>query len=163
VPRLFRPSIPVAVKVRVALCQLGELWPDRVIAERRSAPGGLGALLRERLTALGEILGQRGAESLHLDHRPPLAVRRRFPRNDGTCRYEPDANDPEFLVYLTADAHRFKTNQRGDGAQHPDRVLIRRARRLEKPLRQKPKRKWQSRPFPKCGQKIQSRPFRRKP
>lgn len=78
---------------------------------------------------------------LHLDHDPPLRVRAYNPKiKDIAARYFPNANDPEYLCYLTDTAHRLKTNVRGNGAQYPDRVLITRERRRETP---KPKRKHQ--------------------
>jgi hypothetical protein len=87
-----------------------------------------------------------GDRPCHLDHDPPLRVRK---FNKRTGRYTPDANDPDYLVYRTAEDHRLKTNVRGDGAQFPDRVLIKRAKRLERKKKRKktlwPKRKLRSR------------------
>jgi hypothetical protein len=83
---------------------------------------------------------------LHLDHDPPLAARKKIKRGGIVVGYEPDANDPDYLTYRTADDHRLKTNVRGDGAQYPDRVLIKKIRRIERP-RPKRKYKWPSRPF----------------
>jgi hypothetical protein len=68
------------------------------------------------------------------------------------------------LLYREKHAHHIKTNVHGDGAQHPDRVLIRRERQRTKKKKadladfrsalNKPKRGW-----PK-GRKLQSRPMR---
>lgn len=77
-------------------------------------------------------------------------------------QYEPDANDPDHLFYRPHGpefdgSHLIKTNVRGDHGQHPDRVLIKKQKRLERGPRPKrqpgfkkakaPKTKWPSRPF----------------
>lgn len=174
--RLWRPSIPLEVKCRVALRQLGEMWPDAVIKARRWKAGdsymkgigastsgrGLGKLLDELLGKLAELLGC-SIEDLRLDHQPALALRPQFKRGLGKkTYYEPDANDPEFLFYRPhgsqfAGSHDIKTRIRGDNGQYSDVQLIKRQRKRERPP--KPKRKWAARPFPKGQRKIQSRPF----
>jgi hypothetical protein len=150
--------------------QLGEMWPDNVIEAVRAMRGGsLAALLGVLLAKLAGLLGCEVGD-LRLDHDPALATRMRRTRA-GKTLYSPDANDPAHLIYRTAHAHHIKTNVRGEGAQHPDRVLIKRARRgkavpkkVKKQLSHKrrfsfstdksvPKRKWPSRPFPK-GRKL---------
>ncbi len=151
--RLFRPHIPLEVRCRVAMRQLGEMWPNEVL---KAHEGGLRALLDQLLKKLSELL----EDQLHLDHDPPLAARQCVPLrgrvpnghkwfNDFgvAMRYEPDANDPRFLIYRGKRAHHIKTNVRGDGAQYPDRVLIRRERKRREGKRKKLKRKWLSRPF----------------
>lgn len=165
-PRLLRPAIPVETKCRVALHQLGEMWPDAVIdAHRRN----LGRLLRGLLDRLGPLLGCEAA-GLHLDHNPALAVRKKVMRKGVHVGYRPDANDPEHLIYREKHAHHIKTQVRGDGAQFPDRVLIKRERRREKRLKtvdflKKPpdnkfkgKSKWPKRSFPKSGGFSKCRP-----
>lgn len=165
--RLYRPAIPLAIKCRVAMGQLGEMWPDRVLEEWQGSPGkGAGRLLAKLLATLAELLGCQPAD-LRLDHNPPLGARPQFRQGLGRTRYVPEANDPEHLFYRPhgpqfAASHLIKTNVRGDHGQHPDRVLIKKARRLAKGPSKKPKRKWQSRPFPKGKQKIPSRPFPKK-
>lgn len=135
--------------------QLGELWPDEAL---KANEGGLQAFLDRLLHKLREILNEK---KLHLDHDPPLAARPRFRHGLGKkTYYEPDANDHAHLIYRGAHAHHIKTNVRGDGAQHPDRVLIKKERRRREGKRAKPKRKWRTRPFPKSKRKIPSRPFR---
>lgn len=135
--RLFRPTIPVEIKCRVALRQLGELWPDDAIKAHK---GALGAFLAQLLKKLAELLGE---DELHLDHDPPLAIRPRFRRGlSKKTYYVPDANDPEHLIYRGAQAHRVKTNVKGDGAQHPDRVLIKKERRRRNKKRNKIRRNW---------------------
>ena len=154
--RLLRPAIPVETKCRVALRQLGEMWPDAVISEHKR---NLGRLLTSLLGRLASLLDcEPGA--LHLDHNPALAIRERIVRRGRHVGYRPDANDPEHLIYREKLAHHIKTNVRGDGAQFPDRVLIKRERRREKRLKNvdflkgprvtsiKRKSKWPSRPFP---------------
>lgn len=156
-PRLYRPHVPVEVRCRVAMRQLGEMWPDNVIEAVRAMRGGsLGALLSVLLAKLAGLLGC-DVEDLRLDHDPALATRMRRTRA-GKTLYSPDANDPAHLIYRTAHAHLIKTNVRGDAAQHPDRVLIKRARRknrigIKAAKKDSPKRKWPSRPFPK-GRKL---------
>ena len=160
-PRLHRPTIPLDVKYRVALRQLGEFWPDDAL---KAHAGGLGAFLDRLLEKLAELLNCE-TDDLRLDHDPALATRQRVGDGKKTI-YAPDANDPNYLIYREKHAHHIKTNIRGDGAQYPDRVLIKRERRrrqgekhpleiVAKSFRSKkstwPKRKLQSgkRPWPK--------------
>jgi hypothetical protein len=165
--RLYRPTIPVEIKCRVALRQLGEAEPDNVIKANRprrdagymvgvvGLPGrSLGRLLERLLDELAESLHCK-VEDLRLDHDPPLAARPQERRGLGKkTYYVPDANDPEHLFYRPHGAefdgsHLIKTNVRGEHGQHPDRVLIKKFKRLERGPRQKPKRKWASKSFPK--------------
>jgi hypothetical protein len=141
VARLFRPHIPVEVKCRVLLRQLGEMWPDKVIAGWQGSLGILCSGLHERLAAL---LGCTVAD-LRLDHDPPLAIREKAYLFDGTISYKPEANDPEFLIYRSKANHDIKTRVRGDGAQFSDLAKIRREKKRNRPP--KPKRAWPSRPF----------------
>lgn len=129
-PRLLRPHIPIDVCCRVVLRQLGEMWPDVVLAHWRKEPGGLGAFLKHELRNLAEILNCE-VKALHLDHDPALGAREKVMRKGIHVGYKPDANDPEHLYYREAIAHRLKTNVRGEHGQHPDRVLIKKNRRLE--------------------------------
>jgi hypothetical protein len=139
--RLFRPYIPVEVRCRVAMRQLGEMWPDDVIRSWSVRPGdaylrgigvptyrpGLAALLDDKLRKLADLLDSK-VEELRLDHDPALATRARTGEGKKTT-YTPAANDPEFMIYRTVHGHHLKTNVRGDGAQYPDRVLIKRERK----------------------------------
>lgn len=149
--RLHRPHIPLETRCRVALAQLGEMWPDRVIEAARPKPGdaylkglgvfvsreGFGALLGKKLDHLAELLGC-NVDELRLDHDPALALRQQFRNGRGeVVRYVPDANDPTCLRYRPhgtqyAGSHDVKTRIRGDGAQHSDVVLIKKARKLER-------------------------------
>lgn len=170
-PRLYRPHVPLEVRCRVALRQLGEMWPDRVIAEYR---GRLGLLLKLRLLTLGCLLNCDDRD-LRLDHDPPLGARPQFRRGLGKkVYYQPDANDPEHLIYREKHAHFIKTNVRGEHGQHPDRVLIKKERRrkkkgqlqrsLDNVTRNQKQSKWRSRALrgasrwpPKGARKIGSR------
>lgn len=162
-PRLLRPYIPLEVRCRVALRQLGELFIDRAIDARRPrrdagymvgvvglSGGGFGAYLDELLGRLAELLAC-DVKSLALDHDPALGAREKVFRKGEHVGYRPDANDPEYLIYREKHAHHIKTNVRGDGAQHPDRVLIKKNRRIERG------------PRPKRAPRIQSRGFEKGP
>lgn len=186
-PRLPRPHVPLEVRCRVVLRQLGEMWPDEVIEQHRARPrdayakglgvrpsigGGLRALLDDRLGRLAALLDCSVAD-LRLDHNPALGIREKVMRRGEHVGYVPDANDPEHLIYRENHAHLIKTNTKGDGAQYPDRVLIKRQRRREKPKIRKKWRvgkRWKTKPknssgrtsgptaWP-VGRKIASRPF----
>jgi hypothetical protein len=146
-PRLYRPAIPVEVKCRVLLRQLGEMWPDKVIdANRPRRDAGymvgvvglrgrsLGRLLTELLERLADLLHCK-IEDLRLDHDPALGTRQQFKNGLGkVIRYVPDANDPEHLRYRPHGAqfegsHDVKTRIRGDHGQYSDITLIKRERR----------------------------------
>jgi len=130
--RLFRPAIPVKVKCRVLLRQLGEMFPDTVIVEHRRGLGRLAEALEARLAEM--LLCT--VNDLRIDHDPALALRSRSGEGKATV-YDPPANDPEFLAYRPhgtefAGSHDVKTRIRGDGAQFSDLALIKRQRRREK-------------------------------
>lgn len=162
--RLYRPTIPVETRCRVALRQLGESEVENVLEANRPSRGGssmagtgspgrsLGRLLDRLKGELAELLGC-SVEDLRLDHDPPLAARPQERRGLGRkTYYVPDANDPEHLFYRPhgpqfEGSHLIKTNVRGEHGQHPDRVLIKKARRIERG------------PKPKRGPKIKSRGF----
>lgn len=164
-PRLPRPAIPAEIKLRVVLRQLGEFWVDEFVAQvkqRRAVTSTVRDMLAQLAVQLGCEVG-----ALRLDHNPALALRKIVRNRAGVIvRYIPDANDPEHLVYREAHAHHIKTNVRGDGAQHPDRVLIKRERRRARRAsekhtnkvrgkkRKQPKRRWGA------GRKMQSRGWR---
>jgi hypothetical protein len=146
--RLYRPHIPLKIRVTVAERQLRERDPSvygYVIPGNKTA----GNRLRVLLPWLARTFGCEVSE-LRLDHDPALGAR---PRKGMTYTspYVPDANSPEHLSYRPhgpefEGSHLIKTNTRGDHGQHPDRVLIKKNRRIENP---KPKRKfkWASRKF----------------
>lgn len=141
-PRLLRPHIPLEVRVRVVLRQLGEMWPDDVIRIHEHARSPMKHLLAVRLAVLAELL-QCTVKDLRLDHDPALGAREKVYRRGEHVGYLPAANDPEHLRYRPHGAefqgsHLIKTNVRGDGAQYPDRVLIKRNRRRERKAAEKP-------------------------
>lgn len=153
--RLWRPHVPLEVRCRVALRQLGEIDPEGVIAAARKARS-MGPQLAGLLKMLADNLGC-DPKDLRLDHDPPLGARPQFRRGLGKkTYYEPDANDPEHLIYREKHAHHIKTNVRGEHGQHPDRVLIKRERRRKRPERRKAKIAARVNPWPK-GRKIESR------
>lgn len=160
--RLLRPAIPDSVKCRVALRQLGEMWPDAVMAAAKDA-GRIGKLAVELHARLAELLNCPPAD-LRLDHNPALGMRDKVFVKGVHVGYKPHANDPEHLVYRTHQDHLIKTNVRGDGALHPDRVYIKRAKRLERAAANpekfvRSKQKLRSASRWSKGQKIPSRPF----
>ena len=132
--KLPRPYIPLAKRVLVARRQMHE---GGMTVLGIMLTNYYGKTPREELRQ--QLFALFGNNEVHLDHDPPLATREKIRRNGKVVRYKPDANDADFLIYRNADAHRTKTNVRGDGAQYPDRVLIKKIRRIERP---KPKKKY---------------------
>ena len=117
-PRLYRPTIPLAVKCRVVLRQLGDFFIDDAIIAHR---GKLGKLLSEKLSDFADIVGCEVSD-LRLDHDPPLGARPREGLGRKTY-YVPDANDPEHLLYRPHGAqfpgsHDVKTRIRGEHGQY---------------------------------------------
>jgi hypothetical protein len=161
VARLWRPYIPLIVRCRVVLRQLGELWINDCLNWHHR---NLSGLLKDRLGKLADLLGCT-IKDLHLDHDPPLAARERGGQGKWTV-YRPAANDPEYLVYRPKVEHQIKTNVRGEHGQYPDRVLIKRERkRVEQKTAKRqskynqkynwPKRKLRSASrWPKKGRKV---------
>lgn len=160
-PRLYRPHIPLSVRCKVAERQLADFPTIQclhlVVPEWHKLRNRLDSAMIHLARAFGCDVNE-----LRLDHEPPLAARpRRYLYRRGVMKYTPDANDPDHLFYRPygpqhAGSHLIKTNVRGDHGQHPDRVLIKKARRLteNKPPRRKVKIKSRgfdkvSRPFPK--------------
>ena len=162
--RLFRPHIPLEIRCRVLLRQIGEMWPDDCLAAARKAKS-LSAYENGLKQMLADNLGC-GTKDLRLDHDPPLGARRKKGEGKKTV-YTPAANDPDHLFYRPHGAqfegsHDIKTRVRGDHGQYSDIALIKRERRRQR--KAKPTRKLVSRStFPK-GRKLQSRNnLRRKP
>jgi hypothetical protein len=166
--RLLRPYVPLEVRCRVVLRQLGHRFPEsamtivKTLADRTIAPKhrkSIRASLNDAIDALAHKLNCTPAD-LHLDHDPALGAREKVWSKGEHIGYRPDANDPEYLVYREKHDHHLKTNVRGEGAQHPDRVLIKKERRRARGVTKKasrpwPKRKmqgrsdWPKRKFPK--------------
>jgi hypothetical protein len=149
--RLYRPHIPLKIRVVVAERQLRELDPSvygYVIPGKKTAGNRLLVLLPWLAKTFGCDVSE-----LRLDHDPPLGARDEVRRHKSKkTQYIPDANDPDHLFYRPhgpehTGSHLIKTNVRGDHGQHPDRVLIKKARRLER------------NPKPKRGRKIGSPGF----
>ena len=148
--RLLRPCIPLKVRCRVALRQLGETWSDTVL---HSWHGNYGLLLERLLRRLAVKLE---ADKLELDHDPALVLRQQdFVKIDGkmTLKFTPDAADVDHLIYRSDTGHRHKTHgvRREDSPEFSDRVLMKRQRRRERPKR---KKLWPSRPFPKRSKHV---------
>lgn len=109
--KLPRPYIPYSVRVIVAARQAFAAGVD--------LPDELGEWPRTRqLRVLLRALF--GNQKVHLDHDPPLMLRLVQRRDGKIVRYNPDANDPAFLIYRTKQDHKIKTYVRGDGAQRSD-------------------------------------------
>lgn len=168
--RLYRPPIPIQVKCRVVLRQIGELFiDDKMQAHRR----GWGSLLDVSLSRLAVLLKCEVID-LRLDHDPALALRERCGEGKQTV-YTPAANDPEFLAYRPHGAqhegsHDVKTRIRGDHGQFSDITLIKRQRRREKKATEAKQRNKRQK-FAACRKEIKGRwkwpkrsfPNRRKP
>src|SRR5438105_5829488 len=102
-PRLYRPHIPLPVKVAVAERQMEKavkcLPTNEFGVVYRDDPK---SKLKPRLDAVLfhlAILFGCEVKDLRLDHDPPLALRQFCPDGDGRAIYLPDANDPEYLNY----------------------------------------------------------------
>ena len=129
--KLFRPHIPLAVRCEVAARQLQQReggLQHVMIAELCNTHSG-------RLAYMLHCLF--GDEPTHLDHEPALCLREIIDADAG--HYDPDANDPEFLIYRTEEQHREKTFIRGDGAQLSDAG---KRRKEIKRNREKPPSRW---------------------
>lgn len=135
--RLYRPHIPLSVKVEVARRQLIERG-DRARV-RYPTPAKHLPLYKQLAHMLGTLAESMLCEvkDLRLDHDPPLGAREKTGEGRGTV-YTPDANDPEHLFYRPhgaqfAGSHDVKTRIRGDHGQFSDVALIKRERRRTKP------------------------------
>lgn len=163
--RRIRPGMPpISIQIAVAERQARQHDPAEIINAIMQKPS-----TAERLNYLLALLFGEDGETAHLDHNPALRVRVYNPRiKDTAARYTPHAHNPDFLIWRTKHAHHIKTNVRGDGAQFPDRVLIKRERRREKATRAEPtksprlpsraKLRTPKRAWPE-GRKIMSRPW----
>jgi hypothetical protein len=138
--RLPRPYIPLAVRVLVAERQFYQTF--------KIIPAFYGTQAQRLKDLLKDLFPDGPVE---LDHDPPLAVRKKIHNRHGEIiGYDPPANSVDHLIYRKASDHRIKTYTRGEGAQYPDRVLIKKIRRIEHP-KPKKKYKWPSRSFRSKG------------
>lgn len=178
----FRPPIPVEVKCRVAIRQLGFAGSvDTILGLHRYRPGGeakgFTALLPKLLGDLALKLGCE-VKLLRLDHDPALVLRE---FNARTLIYTPDANDPDYMLYRVKEAHDFKTYKKGDGARRSDISEMVHQRRVKRRLEEhrakmadkgkhkhkkrkpdRPKKKIQSRGFPKVHRPFPKRRLTRR-
>lgn len=130
--KLKRPHIPIRVRCQVIARQLeedGQLYAVLTASALTADHGAQLAYLLQRKFS---------GEKVHLDHDPPLCLREIIDAEKGI--YKPDANDPDFLVYRTAEQHRLKTFVRGDGAQFSDAAKRRRKLKAERRERPRPNR-----------------------
>lgn len=154
--RLYRPYIPLTVKVAVAERQVrvtgSPFWPLYLSAVKGAEVQNQPWSLTRRLRVLLHHLFPYGR--YQLDHTPALEQR---PRKTikGKVQYQPDANDPDHLEYSATDLHLQKTTGRKPGAEKTitskgsDVWLAKKFRRLEGKTKTRPKAKIPSRPFQK--------------
>ncbi len=167
--RLYRPYIPLSVRVEVAERQLKDrtLEPhpvgrDATIYRMFYANSMPYMALSKRLDYLLKYLF--GDQPYQLDHDPALSLRRYSAGHD---RFYPDANDPDYLFYRYKDLHLQKTTGRKPGAERTvtskgsDRWLKKKFDRLEGKTKRRPKRKIPSRGFQKGRRKINAKTAKR--
>ena len=161
--RLYRPHIPLAIRVAVAERQSAtkpnEIWKF-YLATGWHPTMHYARRLKQLMQALAMQFGCTVAD-LRLDHDPPLGARPQERRGLGRKTYYlPDANDPEHLRYRPHGAqfdgsHDTKTRIRGDHGQFSDLALIKRERRRERKKKSavRKKFKWAKRKFQNRGKK----------
>ncbi len=140
-----RPHIPLHVRESVIDQQMREAGFTPSWASQQ----GHSTTTRLRLK-LEEFFG---CIPVELHHRPALCNRHLIVNGEWLGRpavYIPDANDPDYLVYLPANEHDIETRVRGQHGQHSDLGLARKRKRIARKAK-RPKRKWPSRPFSKRG------------
>jgi hypothetical protein len=145
--KLKRPHIPIETRLAVIARQLCQSGRVGLVLQAATAFPKTSAQLDFLLTC------KFGEETYHLDHDPPLCLREIVDAERGI--YNPPGDDPEYLIYRTAEEHRLKTFVRGDGAQLSDagkrRKEIRRRRKEESLC----PRRWP----PKGSRPLRGRPF----
>jgi hypothetical protein len=132
--RLLRPRIPIAIRRQVAARQGLEL-------NHRGTVNGY-QLHHDPALCNRDIVEVDAKEALRA-----IAEGERHPTwfyFDRMLRYEPDANDPNHLVYMPIDDHDIRTRVRGAHGQHSDLALRRKRKRAERKAK-RPKRKWPKR------------------
>ncbi len=148
-----RPGLPpLAIRLQVAIRQLEKSGRSTIIIETETKEQQLSGILK---FLFGDAI-------VHLDHEPALRRRKYNPRvKKIAARYTPHAHDADCLLYRPFAAeldgsHYIKTQVRGDNGQFPDRVLIKRERRREKPKKRKGP-PIQNRPWPRVSRHFQNR------
>jgi hypothetical protein len=132
--KLYRPHIPITTKIDVAARMCCESGHTRA-AEEASPENSPTWSQVQRLAHL--LFALFGGKPSHLDHDPPLMLRRSLSSQDGTTIYHPAANDPRYLIYRAAEDHKIKTFVRGDGAQLSDMAKRRKQKKHERKARPK--------------------------
>lgn len=161
--RLYRPHMPLSVKVEVAERAFAGFFPNGREPYDLLAPDW--SLKRRLEWLMFQIARAIGCEpkDLRFDHDPALALRQACDGRQGHY-YIPDANDPAHIFIRPhgaefAGSHDVKTRIRGDRGQFSDIALINRERRRirKKNTKKSGKRKsnfggktkWPKRKFPK--------------
>lgn len=161
-----RPYIPLPIRVIAAERQVQEMITEKIIPSiwwpLYQSGAGL-ATLRVRLAALlGAMTTHTGVEKWQLDHDPALVLRK-FKvdrRKPVAAWYQPNANDPFFLLYRPEADHQQKTTGRRPGAlrtvttKGSDIGLKTKFARLERKGKKR-KAKIPSRPFSKQKRRFQ--------
>lgn len=116
-----------------------------------------------KLDAALHRLGLFGLE-IEWNHSPPLGMRDQIRDEDGNfIRYEPDENDPRYIVPMIKDEHRAATYGKRHDVSNGDTHKIWKARRLSKAeaeFRQRLLSKGEEQVQEKPKRKIPSRKFR---
>jgi len=141
--RLPRPNVPFGNRVQVAERQYFEKYGHAADWGSTGKPPSL----KYKLTMLLRVLFDLRPAQLH--HRPALLNRLQI-----NGKYHPDANDPNFLVYLLASDHDIETRVRGPHGDYSDLAKARKRKRIERKTK-RPRRRLRSRGF----DKTQTRKF----
>lgn len=135
--RLPRPSIPLAIRLDVAMRQAGLEAAERLgYINVAKSSRKVGALLESYLVDLAARMGC-PRDQLQLHHDPALENREKIIKGGVIVGYKPDANDPEHLFYLPFgaeydDSHYIRTNVRGQNGQFSDNMLAKRERKRKR-------------------------------
>jgi hypothetical protein len=137
--------VPLRIRVQIAERQCRAIGLPYL-----NRPRNLAAALKTLLRHLAGDLSTSPKMELH--HRPALCNRLQV-----MGKYHPDANDPNFLIYLPADQHIIETRVRGLAGQYSDLALRRKQKRINKKrgqarrdrVKKWPRTKLRGRPFDK--------------
>ena len=181
--KLPRPYVPLRVRRLVAERQYQRRFGNLKTALKLYARLGIKSDRDILEVLLNELFGRmppgriivkpmEGRPKLELHHRPALCNRIKVKLNihGSVCDYgyTPDANDPDYLVYLPADEHDVETRVRGQHGDYSDLAKARKRKRIERkqrmasrvlgtavigrraPAKQAtPRHRWPKRKFPK--------------